>query len=164
MGKIWILIMFLLSSTVLSFAADLKVEAPAQCKYCGMDRTVFAQSRMVVTYTDGSSSGTCSLNCVVADMRQAKDKKVKSLQVADYRTKKLIDAKTATWVMGGKKQGVMTQVAKWAFADKKGAGAFIKANGGKLATFNEVLKATEKELTDSSHPRKGNGHDEHSGH
>jgi len=48
MGKIWILIMFLLSSTVLSFAADLKVEAPAQCKYCGMDRTVFAQSRMVV--------------------------------------------------------------------------------------------------------------------
>lgn len=164
MGKIWILIMFLLSSAVLCLAAEKKIEAPAQCKVCGMDRTVFAQSRMVVTYTDGSSSGTCSLNCVVADMQQAKHKKVKSFQIADYRTKKLVDAKTATWVMGGKKQGVMTQVAKWAFADTKGAHAFIKSNGGELATFNEVLKATENELTDSRQPRKRDGHDEHSGH
>lgn len=164
MGKIWIVIMFLLSGAVLSFAADKKVEAPAQCKYCGMERTVYAQSRMVVTYTDGSSTGTCSLNCVVADMRQVKDKTVKSYQVADFPTKKLIDARTATWVMGGKKQGVMTQLPKWAFADKKGAQAFIKANGGKPATFNDVLKATEKELTDSGHPKKQHGHDEHSGH
>ena len=38
----------------------------------------------------------------------------------------------------------MTPVAKWAFANKKDADAFIKANGGKPATFDEALKAAEK--------------------
>jgi nitrous oxide reductase accessory protein NosL len=52
----------------------------------------------------------------------------------------------------------MTQVAKWAFADKKGADAFIKQNGGKPATFDEALKAAEKEQTGSS---QNKGHGEH---
>jgi nitrous oxide reductase accessory protein NosL len=123
-----------------------------------MDRTIFAHSRMVVTYSDGSSSGTCSINCIVTDMKASKDKKVKSFQVGDYTTKKMTDAKTATWVIGGKKKGVMTIVAKWAFADKKGAEAFIKENGGKMATFDEVLKATENELANNSQHK---GHGEH---
>ncbi|MBP1729571.1 MAG: NosL, partial [Deltaproteobacteria bacterium] len=42
-----------------------------------------------------------------------------------------------------------------AFADTKAAAAFVKENGGKLATFDEVLAATEKELTER---------EEHKGH
>jgi nitrous oxide reductase accessory protein NosL len=95
---------------------------------------------------------------VVTDTKKAKGKTVKSFQVADYNTKKLIDAKSAAWVIGGSKKGVMTQVAKWAFADKKGADAFIKQNGGKPATFDEALKAAEKEQTGSS---QNKGHGEH---
>ena len=160
-GKV---IVLLLVCAALGFAADNKVEPPAACRHCGMDRTVYGHSRMMLTYADGSSTGTCSLNCAVIDMREAKGKAVLSYQVADYNTKKLIDTQTATWVMGGKKQGVMTPVAKWAFADRNGAASFIKANGGKPATFDEVLKATEKELAESGGPKKQHGHAEHSGH
>jgi nitrous oxide reductase accessory protein NosL len=129
-----------------------------------MDRTRFGHSRMVVTYTDGSSAGTCSLNCVVTDMKTTKDKTVKSFQVADYNTRKLTDAKTAAWVIGGSKKGVMTPVAKWAFADKKDADAFIKQNGGKPATFGDALKATEKEQADESQSKKTHEHMGHGDH
>jgi nitrous oxide reductase accessory protein NosL len=163
MKNIWIALLLCLSLGTVCLAAD-KVEAPDDCKLCGMDRTKFAHSRMVVTYTDGSSSGTCSLNCVVTDMKTVKDKTVKSFQVADYNSRKLIDAKSASWVIGGSRKGVMTQVAKWAFADKKDADAFIKANGGKPATFDEALKAAEKEQPDKAHNMKQQEHKGHGEH
>jgi copper chaperone NosL len=139
------------------------VEETPSCKYCGMDRTAFAHSRMVVTYADDSSTGTCSINCVVTDMKETK-KEVKSFQVADYNTKKLTDAKTATWVIGGKKKGVMAPVAKWAFAKKKDAKAFIKANSGNLATFDEALKVAEKDEADRAKSKKPQEHKGHGGH
>ena len=126
-----------------------------------MDRTKFGHSRMIVTYTDDSSAGTCSLNCVVTDLSKNKGKTVKSLQVADYNTKKLIDAKAAAWVIGGSKKGVMTANAKWAFADRKDADAFIKANGGKSATFDESLKTAEKEQADKAQSKKSADHKGH---
>jgi len=144
MKNIWIALTLLLSLTTIAFAASFKAEAPESCKYCNMNRTKFAHSRMMVTYTDGTNTGLCSINCAVIDMNLTK-KEVKKAEVGDYNSKKLIDAKTATWVIGGSKKGVMTPVAKWAFADKKSAEEFIKGNGGKLATFDDVVKATEEE-------------------
>lgn len=49
----------------------------------------------------------------------------------------------------------MTPIAKWAFADKKDADAFIKVNGGKLASFDAALKAAEDENKEEN---------EHNGH
>jgi copper chaperone NosL len=145
MKRFWLSVVVLLAITTIALAAVNSVEAPEKCQNCGMDRTFFAQSRMVVTYSD-DSSGTCSINCAVVDMQANRGKTVTSLQVGDYDTSKLIDAKTAVWVIGGKKRGVMTAVPKWAFADRKRAQKFIKMNGGNQATFDEVVKATEKEL------------------
>jgi nitrous oxide reductase accessory protein NosL len=65
--------------------------------------------------------------------------------VADFNTLKLIDARTATWVIGGKERGVMSNVPKWAFATKQAAEAFIRDNGGRLATFDEALALAKKE-------------------
>ncbi|MBC8018288.1 MAG: nitrous oxide reductase accessory protein NosL [Verrucomicrobia bacterium] len=161
MKKFWIAVLLILSLGTVCLAAD-KVEAPDACVHCGMDRTKFGHSRMVVSYTDGSSAGTCSLNCVFTDLSKNKGKSVKSYQVADYNTRKLIDAKSAAWVIGGSKKGVMTPVAKWAFVDKKDADVFIKTNGGKSATFDEALKAAEKEQADkaqSKKPAEHKGHD-----
>lgn len=160
MKKFWIAALLVLSLGTICLAAETKVEAPDACVHCGMDRTKFGHSRMLVTYTDGSSTGTCSLNCVVTDLSKNKDKTVKTSQVADYNTKKLTDASSAAWVIGGSKKGVMTPVAKWAFADKKDADVFIKANGGKLATFDEALKAAEKELADRAAKKQA----DHKGH
>lgn len=163
MTKLWIAMLLVLSLGTVCFA-DGKVEAPDACAHCGMDRTKFAHSRMIVTYTDGSSTGTCSLNCVVTDMKSAQKKTVKSFQVADYNTKKLNDAKTAAWVIGGSRKGVMTKEAKWAFADKKDADAFIKVNGGKHATFADALKAAEGEYAEKAKSRKPQEHKGHGEH
>ena len=133
------------------FAAGVAdgVENPKTCKQCGMDRTVFTRSRMLIVYADGTTVGVCSLHCAAAEMRQNRDKQVKSLMVADYVTQELIDAKTATWVVGGNKQGVMTSLPKWAFARKEDAQKFIKENGGKISSFDETMKAAEDEAWQS---------------
>jgi copper chaperone NosL len=134
----------LVLTCVTAFAHD-KVEAPRSCKRCGMDRAMFAQSRMIIVYADGKSVGTCSLQCAAAELMKNPGKKIKSLKVADFRSRALIDAKNATWVLGGKKSGVMTALPKWAFAKKDAALAFIAGNGGKLASFDEALALAEKE-------------------
>ena len=49
--------------------AQQDVDKHASCKYCGMDRKMFAHSRMLVVYEDGSELGACSLHCVAVDSR-----------------------------------------------------------------------------------------------
>lgn len=121
-------------------ASGTSVEAPADCPQCGMNRTQFAHSRMLIVYQDGITSGTCSIHCTAHELEHSEGKPVKSLLVADYANKqKLIDAKKAVWVVGGSQKGVMTKEPKWAFEKKEDAEMFIKMNGGKLATFEEVL-------------------------
>ena len=116
------------------------------CAHCGMDREKFAHSRMLIEYADGSSLGACSIHCAAIDLATTIGKQSKAILVADYNKKNLIDAEKAYWVIGGKKPGVMTKTAKWAFADKPDALAFIKENEGKLATFDEAMQATYEDM------------------
>jgi hypothetical protein len=127
-----------------------------------MDRTVYARSRMVITYDDGSTAGLCSLHCVALDMKQKTDKQVKSIMVADYNTTGLTDARTATWVIGGDQPGVMTSTPKWAFAAKTDAEKFVAEHGGKRASFDEALNAAREEFG-SGTGMSGMGH-MHMGH
>lgn len=122
------------------------VQTAPSCKYCGMDREKFAHSRLVIEYEDGSSVGLCSLHCAGTELAVTLDKSPKSIQVADHGTKALVDAEKAVWVLGGSQPGVMTARAKWAFADRKAADAFVKANGGKIATFDEAMRATYEDM------------------
>jgi len=121
------------------------VEKQNACPHCGMDREKFAHSRVLVTYSDGSSAGLCSIHCLVTELKGNKGKPVKVVEVADFNTKKLLVAEKATWVIGGSKKGVMTRVAKWAFAKKDDAAAFVLKNGGTLATYKEALASAEKD-------------------
>jgi copper chaperone NosL len=130
----------------ISRPAQAKVEAPDDCQKCGMNRTAFAESRTVVIYLDGTTVGNCSIYCAAAELRRHKDKPVKSLLVADYNSKALIDARTASWVVGGKERGVMSAVAKWAFAKEGDAQQFVQEKGGKIASFEQVLQASTAEV------------------
>jgi len=121
-------------------------EGEASCKFCGMDRAKFAHSRMLVEYEDGTSASTCSIHCLAVEMANSIDKSPRAIRVGDYGTKQLIDTETATWVIGGGKTGVMSIRAKWAFGKKGDAEAFIAANGGSLATFEDALKAAYEDL------------------
>ena len=58
-----VLITFLLSIAGIVLAQEDVKMAPS-CKYCGMDRTKFAHTRMLVTYDDGTKVGTCSIHCL----------------------------------------------------------------------------------------------------
>ena len=65
-------------------------------------------------------------------------------------------------MIGGKKPGVMTNNAKWAFGDKTAAQNFIAANGGQVAGFDEALKLAYKETADEqSAGHEGHGHAGH---
>ena len=142
---LFITLLVFAGSTLAAFAQDDIKQTPS-CKYCGMDRQMFSHSRMHVDYDDGSFTGLCSLHCAALDLVLTLDKTPKAIMVADYGTKKLIDAEKAVWVIGGRAQGVMTQKAKWAFENKPNAEKFIKQNGGDLATFDEALKLAYEEM------------------
>jgi nitrous oxide reductase accessory protein NosL len=74
------------------------------------------------------------------------DKTPKAVQVGDYMTKSLIDAEKASWVIGGKKMGVMTKKAKWAFATNEAAANFAKENGGEVAGYEQAIKASYEDM------------------
>ncbi len=113
------------------------------CNDCGMDREMFSNSRMLIEYEDGSAAGMCSIHCAAVNMIR---KPTGRIMVGDYHTKNLIDAETATWVIGGNQAGVMTINAKWAFESEPDARAFVQAHGGTIATFDDALKATFEEM------------------
>lgn len=143
---------FLMIGTVLCifvaglvFAQD-DIKKHASCRYCGMDRAKFAHSRVYVEYDDGTTQGTCSLHCAAIDLAINIDKTPKAIRVGDYNTKHLIEAEKAFWVIDGKKMGVMTQRAKWAFEKKKDAEEFIRENGGKPAAFEEAMEAAYEDM------------------
>jgi nitrous oxide reductase accessory protein NosL len=146
---ILLLLLSLLLTAVCADAMDM-AEGPVSCKQCGMNRTAFAHSRMLIAYADGSTVGLCSLHCAAAELHQTGGRQVRSLMVADYSTKKMIDAGTAVWVVGGEKKGVMTAQAKWAFARVADVQGFIKEHGGITNTFDQAMNAAKQEVKDQA--------------
>jgi copper chaperone NosL len=116
------------------------------CKYCGMDRQKFAQSRMLIGYDDGSTSGLCSLHCAALALANEIDKMPEALKVGDFNTKELVNAEEAIWVIGGDLKGVMSGRAKWAFASNESAGQFTAEHGGEIASFDDAIKAAYEDM------------------
>jgi len=147
------ILLFLVAGLLLvgsAFALE-GVEGPVDCLRCGMNRVFFAYSRALVSYTDGSQAATCSIHCAVEDTLKS-GKKLASLKVADYYSKELVDAASATWVVGGKEGGVMTSPGKWAFARPEGASRFVKEQGGSVTPWEQVLKLLKDEVAEMDQP------------
>ena len=111
-----------------------------------MKKAMFGHSWVNIVREDGSTVGVCSVHCAAIDMALNIDKPAKDITVGDFNSKKQIDAERAYWVIGGNKMGVMTARAKWAFESKAAADEFIKQQGGRLATFEEVMKAAFEDM------------------
>jgi len=142
------LMAILLIATTLCAQSD--IDEHRRCAQCGMDRKDYGFSRVLLRYDDGTAVGTCSLHCAAIQLDAKPALKIKSIEVADYNTRTLIDAEKAYWVIGGNKEGVMTRTATWAFADKKDAEKYIKGHGGRLGSFKESLNAVTRELPKKS--------------
>ncbi len=122
------------------------IKAHPTCGHCGMSRGEVRESRMLITYADGETTGTCSLGCTALDLRMHKGKKVQAIFVADYPTGVLIDAEKAVWVVQYNMPGVMTKRAKWAFRSNEGLEHFLLRRTGARATWKEVLNLATEEL------------------
>ncbi len=141
-----LLIVILFGITGMSVLAQSDIEVNRNCANCGMDRKAYGFSRMLIQYEDGSEVGVCSLHCALIEINAHQGRKVKALLVADRNTRTLIDTEKAVWVLGGKKAGVMTIRAKWAFASKNAADKFIASYGGKIVSWDEALAAAREDL------------------
>jgi nitrous oxide reductase accessory protein NosL len=116
------------------------------CFHCGMLRSDYQHSWVIIESGDGTQAEVCSVHCAAVDMVVNKDNLVKTITVGDYDTREQIDAYLAYWVIGGDQMGVMTERAKWAFKTKDAAESFIKRHGGKLAVFEETIRAAFEDL------------------
>ena len=146
MKRFTLVSIFVLAFAGVVLAVDGDIQRIKSCTYCGMDREKFAHSRMLIEYSDGTSVGVCSLHCAAVELANAIDKTPRYIGVGDYRSKNLIDAEKAFWVIGGSKAGVMTANPKWAFERKTEAEKCIQENGGRLASFDEAIKAAYEDM------------------
>jgi copper chaperone NosL len=138
-------VFFVLS--VMVFAQVMEdIQLHKECKLCGMDRGKFDFSRMLIEYDDGTIAAVCSIHCAAAELAGNLDKTPRSLMVGDLNSKALIDAEKAFWVVGGRKQGVMSKRGKWAFEKKDAAEDFIKTNEGKLFSFEEAMNMAYEDM------------------
>jgi len=117
-----------------------------ECPYCGMEKAKYGHSWVVIHYDNDKKIGLCSIHCAAVELATHIDKTPMKIEVGDYKTKKLIDAEKAFWVIGGNKPGVMTKRAKWAFENKADADAFMKENDGKAASFDDAMKASYEDM------------------
>ena len=138
-------VLALSAGSVLAQPVDDTKTMPS-CPHCGMDREKFASSRMVIDYDDGKSVGLCSIHCAAVDLAVVIDKTPTAVWVADLPSRKLVNAETAVWVVGGSKAGVMTSRGKWAFGDRGAAEAFAKENGGTIVGFEDAIKAAYEDM------------------
>lgn len=121
------------------------------CPNCGMNIPKFYKTSHAVKFKDGKYRQFCSIHCLVdeSEMGYLRDKKNKISQilVADTIGLKIIDTKTAFYVIGSKIAGTMTVNSQYAFASKTDAQEFMKANGGKLMSFDEAYTMALKDFT-----------------
>ena len=144
-GLVCVLALVLLGIAVAVVVAGNDIDEYRSCSNCGMDRKAYGYSRVLVNYKDGARVAVCSLHCAVTDIDASKGREVASVMVADRTSRSLLDAEKAFWVIGGRKRGVMTQRAKWAFATKDAAQSFVDSNGGKITDWDAALLAAHED-------------------
>ena len=115
------------------------------CSVCGMNLKMFYKT----SYIAGDKQ-YCSVRCLVADDMKNHNIDFDKVKVIDAKTQKPILAKDAIFVVGSDVKGTMSRVSKLAFSNEADAKEFIKAHGGRLATFDEVLKMAKETLKKDS--------------
>ena len=115
------------------------------CNVCGMHLTKYYKTSHATEFKNGHKEQYCSLHCQ-AQIHEEHEDKIKNIQVVDTNSLKLIDAKTAFYVVGSSKEGTMSPISKYAFSSKNDALKFQKDFGGEIHTFDESLKIAKNAL------------------
>lgn len=124
-----------------------KGDEKAYCPICGMSLKQFYKTSHGVILKDGTAKQYCSIRCLAADW-QSIEANVKQVVVTDVKSEKLIDAKSAFYVVGSKIPGTMSMVSKLAFANEADAKAFAAENGGEVMGFDATFAKAKASLAD----------------
>lgn len=117
----------------------VQAEGQKYCPLCSMNLKMFWKTTHWLTFSDGPRTGYCSIHCAsIVYQKRATD--IDRWEVADYDTKKLIDARKAHFLIGSDLPGTMTPVSKLAFASLDSAKRYKKKHGGTIGTFDNALK------------------------
>ena len=138
-------LLLLLTLSLALFAFDKsysngKIMGKSSCSICSMSIKKFYKTSHAVVYNDGKKEHFCSMSCLAKVMKKRKD--IKTTYVADASTGKLINAKSATYIIGSDVPSTMgAKNSKLAFASKSSAKAFQKKHGGNIGSFAIALKS-----------------------
>ncbi|MCK9545669.1 MAG: nitrous oxide reductase accessory protein NosL [Sulfurospirillaceae bacterium] len=115
------------------------------CPICGMKLPAYYKTNHAVKLTDGTTKQYCSIRCLAVDMPAIKDR-LKEILVVAVDTDKLINADSATYVIGSSVTGTMSSVSKLGFSTKEAALEFQKEHGGELSDFDTVYNKANESL------------------
>jgi len=129
-----------LSLALLAFDKSVpngKIIGTSDCPHCGMKITKFYKTSMAVEYKDGKKEHYCSVSCLSKALK--KHKNIKKIYAVDASNGKLIDAKSAVYLVNSKIAPTMNSRCV-AFASKTTAKKFQKEYGGKITSFAVAVK------------------------
>ncbi|NVM25156.1 MAG: nitrous oxide reductase accessory protein NosL [Desulfobacterales bacterium] len=109
------------------------------CPLCSMNLKMFWKTTNWLTFSDGSRTGYCSIHCA-SKVYQKRATDIGRWEVADYDTKRLINAYKAHFLIGSDLAGTMTAVSKLAFASLDVAKRYQKEHGGTIGTLDDGLR------------------------
>lgn len=115
------------------------------CPVCGMNIEAFYKTSHASKIHNHKDRQYCSIRCLALDMQEHKID-INSIKAVDVKTQKLIDAKSAFYVVDSDVQGTMSKVSKLAFSDKEAAEDFNIEHGGKIVDFATALKMAQESL------------------
>jgi len=138
MRKGLIVCSLILVSAFFLFTA-VHAEEQKWCPLCSMNLKMFWKTTHWLTFSDGTRTGYCSIHCA-SKVYQDRATDIDRWEVADYDTKKLINARKAHFVIGSDLPGTMTPVSKLAFASLDVAKKYQKEHGGTIGTLDDALK------------------------
>jgi len=110
------------------------------CCVCGMSLKKFYKTSHA---TDNKQF--CSIRCLVVDSKEH-NHSTQNIRVVDAKTEKLIDAKSAYYVINSNIKGTMSKISKLAFANQKDAKAFASEHEGEVVDFKKALDLAKKSL------------------
>ncbi|KFL34270.1 MULTISPECIES: nitrous oxide reductase accessory protein NosL [unclassified Sulfurospirillum] len=122
-----------------------KGDEKAYCPICGMSLKMFYKTSHGVILKDGTAKQYCSIRCLAADY-PAIESRISKILVTDVKSEKLIDAKSAFYVVGSKVPGTMSTVSKLAFGTEADAKAFVAENGGEVMNFDAAFAKAKASL------------------
>lgn len=130
-----------------------ELEKYPRCVICNMDRRKFHYARHLLHYADGQVQGTCSVHCAAECMLRERRRGFQTIYAPDFgvagEPKPLVEASSATYLIGSDLRGVMTPVSKVAFASREAAIQAKLTYGGEIGSFSTAISASMEETANS---------------